>query len=466
MQAVFERSMSHNYMIPEIEGGIQAEGYQVRMLLENSIEGLLPVSVKNVNCSAKYYYDITSRLSMKQLFETESLGEGEIKVILRGLYSVLRELKKYLLDGNKLILEPEWIYLDVESRKPYFCYVPSYDGNLGKSFERLAEYILHTLNQADNNTVLLGYEIYRQTKIPNYNLEELLKKVTGEVKGEMKEKKKEEKKEKKEEEKKEESTFLEEEKVFVKKQVIPERKISEEKASKKLRPVWKEKTRPKEQKRNRTLLFWGGVLIVMLILIYLAFWFEVLNVTQAGGLTFLLIGLTGYGVSSQKKQKKEKPDLEGKTRDKRTEKNQIEQMDQVEKKKIVLENLNRKTRDTIEEQIEFGATMVLEEGTEEYQPHLGLISMNSRERNSLVLIKDQYLIGKRKGKVDLCIDAPTISRLHAKIIKTEQGYMLCDMNSTNGTFLNGRRLEVNEQVPITLSDEIHFAEIGYYVGEC
>ena len=456
MQAVFERSMSHNYMIPEIEGGIQAEGYQVRMLLENSIEGLLPVSVKNVNCSAKYYYDITSRLSMKQLFETETLGDAEIKVILRGLYSVLKELKKYLLDGNKLILEPEWIYLDVESRKPYFCYMPSYDGNLGKSFERLAEYILHTLNQTSNDTVLLGYEIYRQTKIPNYNLEELLKKVTGEIKEEIKEKEKEEKKE--------ENTL--QEKGLVKKPDIPERKIAEEKPSKKLRPVWKEKTQPKQQKRDRSLLLWGSILICMLVLIYLAFWFEVLDVTQAGGLTFLLIGLTGYGVSAQKKQKKEKPDLEGKTRDKRTEKSQIEQIDQVEKRKTVPESLNRKKQEHKEEPIEFGATMVLEEGTGEYQPHLGLISMNSKDRNSLVLIHDQYLIGKRKGKVDLCIDSPTISRLHAKIIKTEDGYLLCDMNSTNGTFLNGRRLEVNEQVPIKLSDEIHFAEIGYYVGEC
>ena len=456
MQAVFERSMSHNYMIPEIEGEIQAEGYQVRMLLENSIEGLLPVSVKNVNCSAKYYYDITSRLSMKQLFETETLGDAEIKVILRGLYSVLKELKKYLLDGNKLILEPEWIYLDVESRKPYFCYMPSYDGNLGKSFERLAEYILHTLNQTSNDTVLLGYEIYRQTKIPNYNLEELLKKVTGEIKEEIKEKEKEEKKE--------ENTLQEE--GLVKKPDIPERKIAEEKPSKKLRPVWKEKTQPKQQKRDRSLLLWGSILICMLALIYLAFWFEVLDVTQAGGLTFLLIGLTGYGVSAQKKQKKEKPDLEGKTRDKRTEKSQIEQIDQVEKRKTVPESLNRKKQEHKEEPIEFGATMVLEEGIGEYQPHLGLISMNSKDRNSLVLIHDQYLIGKRKGKVDLCIDSPTISRLHAKIIKTEDGYLLCDMNSTNGTFLNGRRLEVNEQVPIKLSDEIHFAEIGYYVGEC
>lgn len=386
---------------------------------------------------------------MKQLFETETLGEAEIKVILRGLYSVLRELKKYLLDGNKLILEPEWIYLDVESRKPFFCYLPSHDGDLGKSFEMLAEYILHTLNQEDDRTVLLGYEIYRQTKIPNYNLQELLKKVSGEMKEETPVK----------------SVFREEEEIPEKENVISETKI-EEKETKKIRPVWKEPLQPKQQKRNRVLLFWSGVLIMMLLLIYLAFWFGVLEVTQAGGLTFLLIGLTGYGVSSQKKEKKEKPDFNEKKKEKRPEKSQLKEDEAIEKKKTESKSLKKQIQEFPEETIEFGATMVLNEGTEEYQPHLGLISMNSRERNSLVLVKDQYLIGKRKGKVDLCIDAPTISRLHAKIIKTESGYTLCDMNSTNGTFLNGRRLEVNEQVPIKLSDEIHFAEIGYYVGEC
>jgi pSer/pThr/pTyr-binding forkhead associated (FHA) protein len=47
------------------------------------------------------------------------------------------------------------------------------------------------------------------------------------------------------------------------------------------------------------------------------------------------------------------------------------------------------------------------------------------------------------GRSPLCqvvIPQPLVSRLHAKIEWTGQGYCLYDMGSANGTFVNGRRL--------------------------
>ena len=92
--------------------------------------------------------------------------------------------------------------------------------------------------------------------------------------------------------------------------------------------------------------------------------------------------------------------------------------------------------------------------------------MNARERNSVVLVNDSYLIGKLKSKVDIYIDDASVSRILARIQKEENEYYLCDMNSTNGTYLNGRRLGIQEKVPIHVSDEITFAGLGYYVGNC
>ena len=47
----------------------------------------------------------------------------------------------------------------------------------------------------------------------------------------------------------------------------------------------------------------------------------------------------------------------------------------------------------------------------------------------------------RGSEADIILDHPTISRLHAMIEKKgEHGYIIKDMGSTNGTFLNGRRI--------------------------
>lgn len=82
---------------------------------------------------------------------------------------------------------------------------------------------------------------------------------------------------------------------------------------------------------------------------------------------------------------------------------------------------------------------------------------------SIEITGDQFLIGKKKDAVDGLIKARGISRLHGKISKEEGTYYLTDLNSTNGTFLNGGRLEVNEKARIRQGDIVGFADVKYVV---
>ncbi len=62
------------------------------------------------------------------------------------------------------------------------------------------------------------------------------------------------------------------------------------------------------------------------------------------------------------------------------------------------------------------------------------------EPHSFEILSDQVLIG-RKSDSDIVLPNPYISRHHAKIIRENGGYILADLGSTHGTYLNGRRLE-------------------------
>jgi ABC-type multidrug transport system ATPase subunit len=55
-------------------------------------------------------------------------------------------------------------------------------------------------------------------------------------------------------------------------------------------------------------------------------------------------------------------------------------------------------------------------------------------------IKRSLLIG-RDPQADVHVPAPTVSWHHARLEETDQGHSLVDLNSTNGTFVNGRRLK-------------------------
>ena len=54
--------------------------------------------------------------------------------------------------------------------------------------------------------------------------------------------------------------------------------------------------------------------------------------------------------------------------------------------------------------------------------------------------KSEVTIG-RDPEADIQIDNISVSRIHAKIIEGPNYYLLQDMDSTNGTLVNGKRVE-------------------------
>ncbi|RMG17702.1 MAG: FHA domain-containing protein [Deltaproteobacteria bacterium] len=59
---------------------------------------------------------------------------------------------------------------------------------------------------------------------------------------------------------------------------------------------------------------------------------------------------------------------------------------------------------------------------------------------SLVTEREHIRIGSHPSS-DFVLEDRTVSRRHAEIRFTERGYLLCDLDSTNGTFLDGKRIE-------------------------
>lgn len=59
---------------------------------------------------------------------------------------------------------------------------------------------------------------------------------------------------------------------------------------------------------------------------------------------------------------------------------------------------------------------------------------------SRVTLGERTLIGRSEHN-DVCLPSPYLSRHHAVIVGTPEGYYLVDLNSVNGILLNGRRID-------------------------
>lgn len=93
-----------------------------------------------------------------------------------------------------------------------------------------------------------------------------------------------------------------------------------------------------------------------------------------------------------------------------------------------------------------------------------LVSMGENE-NRIEIPYLPFVIGKHAELADFCLSRPTVSRLHLRIDKREGVYIVTDLNSTNGTTVEGYKLQANETVSIRDGDIISIAEVKYRFAE-
>ena len=69
-----------------------------------------------------------------------------------------------------------------------------------------------------------------------------------------------------------------------------------------------------------------------------------------------------------------------------------------------------------------------------------LILVADGRETSFPLTGDTYTLGRHRNN-DITISDPKVSSFHARIDRSPDGFVLVDLKSRNGTFLNGKRLE-------------------------
>ena len=58
--------------------GLYTEDYQIRMLRENRVQGMLPISARGEGETTVYEYDITGMISLRQYYKQKKISGMEI----------------------------------------------------------------------------------------------------------------------------------------------------------------------------------------------------------------------------------------------------------------------------------------------------------------------------------------------------------------------------------------------------
>lgn len=88
--------------------------------------------------------------------------------------------------------------------------------------------------------------------------------------------------------------------------------------------------------------------------------------------------------------------------------------------------------------------------------HLQVRCQNGRTVR-IDLYKTPFLLGRFRDQVDGYLEHPSVGKIHAEIRETEKGMCLVDLNSRNGTRLNGTRIDPYLEMPLSIGDVIRLA---------
>lgn len=96
---------------------------------------------------------------------------------------------------------------------------------------------------------------------------------------------------------------------------------------------------------------------------------------------------------------------------------------------------------------------------------LRIIAMNAPTRVEIEVTKDEFIIGKKPELCDGVISFnKMISRSHCKINKRGNQFVITDLQSANGTYVNRVRLQPNQPHPINNGDVVRLANSDFQVS--
>lgn len=424
----YYKDYRHNYLILKDNGCLSENVYQRKMITENRIKGLLCSQERFINGEILLYYEITSRQSLFSIYDGRTIGMEQLRKFFLQLKLVNDLLEKFLLDAGCLILQPEYIFQDIETGEYSFLYYPDPEE---AGFSRLLDFLMDRVDNEDTDAVETVYRIADLIGKEQFVLDEVLKWFQDDVTVNNKRQRQEI-----------HDTGTEQEREF------PLGSREEENVYEDPGPLPAERERGRREKGEvlkKLIPIWGAGLLGMCLLLYVKLSYKLSYQEE----TYVVIGMAGLGVVTaglalwffytccfQRAEKERK----GK-----------------EKEEDV------RYISTYEDEIQAPAS---EAGNTVYIPWAEncenkLYSMDRKNKCHIDLGKLPLTVGKLAGAVDMVINEKSISRMHAKFSRTGSGVFITDLNSTNGTFRNGMRLLPNSSEMIEPGDEIRLGKLKF-----
>ena len=478
LEAKYYRDYGHNYLILQCRQHAAAGSYRYKILTSGKIGEILSCSVRHVNGCTYYYYDISSRTSLDSMYRGKKMTYVQIKDVLCQILGIYERLAGYFMEESGLVLCPEHIYYDIAGGRYIGLYYPDYKPE-GNTYEALMSFLLEHIDADDRNLAEKMYRICEMSEKDCFFIEDMIRIL-------------------------EENEGLDDE-------ILQE-------------PIWEAvrepeaveagdfdyaqalvETKESDMNRKKRNLFYpvfavlsalgiaGAIAVYNLYELTQREEIAIYGLTAAMGVCLLLCiaGIFKDGSKSKilgketvaKEGKENCRELDSEAHMKPEEIRtggyiadaNMPSLDRVISRDMNLEmagfvpaagraahdktGISRTARPYQEHSSDdYGDTVFFDgSAVNEYK----LYATDKKNKNHIELKQFPCTIGKMAGCVDHVLSDDSVSRIHARLDMAGEKVMLTDMNSTNGTYKNGLRMQPQETVELEPGDEVRFGNLNY-----
>ena len=414
------------YMVIEKETMETDMDIDIKMLENNHIEPLLPVKIRHIDNRSLYYYDVTSRQQFSKIYEYRKLSRKNVDNILKSLNEMVDAVNEYMLNLNCIILKTDCIYVDVSKDKLYFAYGNEQgDSSFQQELKRLFDYVIeHFDHGAGDTDVLYIYNLYQKIVRGEYDASNL-------------------------------KALAEMDSLSCDSDISKDNTENDENV---LDFIPMEEVEEQEEVENKKvfLLFniarvCLGVVMVAAIGRMLAPSYVPVPVSDMGALIIIISCAALIAVISKIPKSL---------------------FTRVETKKV-MEPFRYDKKDRYED-----CNNGRDDDNENYDGNTMLLSdyFNNRKDKTVKLLykgnegfpdievsQFPWIIGSMEKNCNTVLKSKLVSHIHACITRDNGEYYVEDMNSTNGTYVNGERLIMNSRRELNNHDEITLAAVSYVV---
>ncbi|URZ07806.1 DUF6382 domain-containing protein [Clostridium felsineum] len=453
----FENNPSKNYIVTYLNDIDCIIDYEVEMINNNPTSGALNIEIRQFNDRIKILYDATGRIPVKEYLKGRTIRKSEFITILKNMAVCLLECKNYFLDEKKFFMDLGTIFINEKDLSINLLYLPfniSNEEDINITYRNLIKSLIIdfvTVEEKNSENIIqetlkyLRKEDFTLVGFKNY-LEESERSSVNASSGEVN--KVEDKIELPEVTvEKEEISDINMNRVSIVENINAdhEKEVNNEVEVSKINDTPKvEEIKPERKSKARSskilkIIFTAifqlvsiGIIAVEAIFIpniLIKILSIVLVVILDGALT-TFIWLRGRNKVETVADKR-KANTSYIVKGKEDKKSKPSKREIVTEMSYETELLDVKTA--------------------------FLMSKKAGTVERIFINKDCFKIGRVSGQVDYISDNKAVGKIHAEIRKQGEKYYLIDLNSKNGTFVNGRKINSDELYEIRNGDTIIFA---------